>query len=219
MRSAHTLISTVHCCLLSLRSDPCSGVCSDCSDPRSRACSHCALLSLPPVPAGIKQLPAVMDDWYQLVRATISHAVDRYGLPEVQTWSFEVRISCSRPHCHTCSRCLSYCVSLTVCLSRPVRLSLTVCFVHFLSHYLNPDSLSLFHCVVLAHLCVSHSPCCCQVWNELWGVDFPGTADKPGYMQLYNASAKAVKDVHPSLKVWASSIVLNPTHRLPVPVG
>lgn len=37
--------------------------------------------------------------------------------------------------------------------------------------------------------------------NELWGVDFPGTAAKPGYMQLYNASARAVKSVDPSLKV------------------
>ena len=77
---------------------------------------------------GIKQLPAVMEDWYQLVRATVAHAVQRYGLAEVQTWSFEV-------------------------------------------------------------------------WNELWGIDFPGTAEKPGYMQLYNASARAVKDVDPSLKV------------------
>ena len=37
--------------------------------------------------------------------------------------------------------------------------------------------------------------------NELWGVDFPGTVAKPGYMQLYNASARAVKAVDPSLKV------------------
>jgi hypothetical protein len=32
-------------------------------------------------------------------------------------------------------------------------------------------------------------------------VDFPGTVAKPGYMQLYNASARAVKAVDPSLKV------------------
>ena len=37
--------------------------------------------------------------------------------------------------------------------------------------------------------------------NELWGVDFPGTVAKPGYMLLYNASARAVKAVDPSLKV------------------
>ena len=29
--------------------------------------------------------------------------------------------------------------------------------------------------------------------SELWGIDFPGTAAKPGYMQLYNASVRAVK--------------------------
>jgi xylan 1,4-beta-xylosidase len=77
---------------------------------------------------GIKQMPAVLNEWYELVRATVAHAVSRYGLAEVQTWSFEV-------------------------------------------------------------------------WNELWGVEFPGTAEKPGYMQLYNASARAVKDVDKSLKV------------------
>lgn len=37
--------------------------------------------------------------------------------------------------------------------------------------------------------------------NELWGIEFPGTAAKPGYMQLYNASVLAVKAVDPSLKV------------------
>ena len=35
-----------------------------------------------------------------------------------------------------------------------------------------------------------------EVWNELWGVPYP----EP-YMVLYNASARAVKAVHPSLLV------------------
>ena len=35
-----------------------------------------------------------------------------------------------------------------------------------------------------------------EVWNELWGVPYP----EP-YMALYNASARAVKAVHPSLLV------------------
>eukprot|EP00965_Chrysotila_dentata_P134993 4464945-Pleurochrysis_carterae.AAC.4 len=36
----------------------------------------------------------------------------------------------------------------------------------------------------------------CQVWNELWGMSFPHE-----YMALYEASATAVKRVHPSLRV------------------
>ena len=41
---------------------------------------------------GIKQVPYQNDfgRWYDLVRATVSHAVKRYGLREVQQWSFEV---------------------------------------------------------------------------------------------------------------------------------
>ena len=41
---------------------------------------------------GIKQVPPNKDytQWYNLVYATVSHAVQRYGLPEVQRWSFEV---------------------------------------------------------------------------------------------------------------------------------
>jgi len=35
-----------------------------------------------------------------------------------------------------------------------------------------------------------------EVWNELWGMDYPSN-----YLPLYNASALAVKAVHPSLKV------------------
>lgn len=35
-----------------------------------------------------------------------------------------------------------------------------------------------------------------EVWNEMWGMDYPGN-----YMQLYNASALAVKAVHPTLKI------------------
>ena len=35
-------------------------------------------------------MPAVLDEWYELVRATVAHAVARYGLAAVQTWSFEV---------------------------------------------------------------------------------------------------------------------------------
>ena len=74
---------------------------------------------------GIKELPYNADysRWYDLVKAAVSHAVDRYGLDEVQRWSFEV-------------------------------------------------------------------------WNELWGLKWP-----TDYMALYNASARAVKAVHPSLRV------------------
>jgi len=35
-----------------------------------------------------------------------------------------------------------------------------------------------------------------EVWNELWGMDYPHP-----YLDLYNASAIAIKDVHPSLQV------------------
>lgn len=74
---------------------------------------------------GIKQVPYQNDysRWHDLVRTTAQHAVDRYGLDEVQRWSFEV-------------------------------------------------------------------------WNELWGLRFP-----LDYMALYNASARAIKSVHPSLRV------------------
>ena len=35
-----------------------------------------------------------------------------------------------------------------------------------------------------------------ECWNELWGMDYPGN-----YFKLYNASAAALKSVHPSLRV------------------
>ena len=74
---------------------------------------------------GVKQVPYASDyaRWYDLVRTTAQHAVDRYGLSEVQKWSFEV-------------------------------------------------------------------------WNELWGLSWPHD-----YLALYNASARAIKAVHPSLRV------------------
>ena len=34
--------------------------------------------------------PPAWEEWYDLVRALASHAVDRYGLAEVATWNFEV---------------------------------------------------------------------------------------------------------------------------------
>lgn len=76
---------------------------------------------------GITQPPYKdnFDPWYTLVRATVQHLVDRYGLQEIQQWSFEV-------------------------------------------------------------------------WNELWGMPYPSQ-----YLSLYNASARAVKSVHSSLKVKA----------------
>ena len=35
-----------------------------------------------------------------------------------------------------------------------------------------------------------------QVWNELWGMSYPHP-----YLDLYNASARALKDVHPTMQV------------------
>lgn len=35
-----------------------------------------------------------------------------------------------------------------------------------------------------------------EVWNEMWGMPYPSS-----YLPLYNASARALKDVHPALKV------------------
>merc|ERR1711935_822743 len=35
-----------------------------------------------------------------------------------------------------------------------------------------------------------------EVWNELWGMDYPHP-----YLELYNASARALKAVHESLQV------------------
>ena len=39
-----------------------------------------------------------------------------------------------------------------------------------------------------------------EVWNEMWGMPYPSA-----YVPLYNASARAVKAVHPSLKVGGPS--------------
>ena len=39
---------------------------------------------------GIKQMPADYNEWYELVKATVQHAVTKYTLKEVQTWNFEV---------------------------------------------------------------------------------------------------------------------------------
>jgi xylan 1,4-beta-xylosidase len=39
---------------------------------------------------GITETPTSYDDWYNLVRAVVSHAVDKYGKEEVRKWSFEV---------------------------------------------------------------------------------------------------------------------------------
>ena len=39
-----------------------------------------------------------------------------------------------------------------------------------------------------------------EVWNEMWGMPYPSA-----YVPLYNASARALKAVHPSLKVGGPS--------------
>ena len=39
-----------------------------------------------------------------------------------------------------------------------------------------------------------------QVWNEMWMMSYPSS-----YLPLYNASARALKDVHHSLKVGGPS--------------
>jgi xylan 1,4-beta-xylosidase len=88
---------------------------------------------------GVYEHPIDYDDWYHLVYALVSHAVDKFGESEVQRWSWEC-------------------------------------------------------------------------WNELWGFggnsaggSTPRCSRPPcigsDYMALYNASAVAVKAVHPSFKV------------------
>lgn len=42
------------------------------------------------VKTGSQGPPRNWSDWYDLVRATVSHAVSRYGLKEVRLWDFEV---------------------------------------------------------------------------------------------------------------------------------
>ena len=39
---------------------------------------------------GIVQPPQDYNTWYALVKATLEHAVQRYGITEVRSWSFEV---------------------------------------------------------------------------------------------------------------------------------
>ena len=72
---------------------------------------------------GLEHPPDDFEDWYNLIKATAAHMVDRHGLAEVSSWKWEV-------------------------------------------------------------------------WNELWGMDYPHP-----YLDLYNASAMAIKAVHPSLQV------------------
>ena len=38
---------------------------------------------------GVEMMPEHYEDWYDLVRATVAHVVERYGLATVQTWHFE----------------------------------------------------------------------------------------------------------------------------------
>lgn len=40
----------------------------------------------------------------------------------------------------------------------------------------------------------------CRVWNEMWMMAYPSS-----YLPLYNASARALKAVHPSLQVGGPS--------------
>jgi beta-xylosidase len=39
---------------------------------------------------GVKEQPTDWEDWYNLVHALVAHAVERYGMAEVQKWDFEV---------------------------------------------------------------------------------------------------------------------------------
>jgi xylan 1,4-beta-xylosidase len=39
---------------------------------------------------GVKQQPTSFEDWYNLVKGLVQHAVDRYGKEEVKKWDFEV---------------------------------------------------------------------------------------------------------------------------------
>ena len=83
--------------------------------------------------SGANQQPQNWEDWYDLVFALASHAVERYGIEVVKQWRFEV-------------------------------------------------------------------------WNEFWGMPFSGNkTDYSPYMRLYNASAHAIKNVHPDLQVGGPS--------------
>jgi len=60
-----------------------------------------------------------------------------------------------------------------------------------------------------------------EVWNELWGMDYPHP-----YLELYNASARAVKAVHPALQIGGPATAgqahiqdfVDDTKRLGIPV-
>ena len=46
---------------------------------------------------GVKEHPKEFEDWYDLVNALGTHAVERYGAANVSTWSFEVWSECTFP--------------------------------------------------------------------------------------------------------------------------
>lgn len=43
---------------------------------------------------GLRRPPKDFNDWYLLVKALVTHFVERYGIDEVSSWSFEVPDMC-----------------------------------------------------------------------------------------------------------------------------
>ena len=121
---------------------------------------------------GLQHPPDDFEDWYDLVKATAQHMVDRHGLAEVSSWKWEVwngeraRVSCSKT-ARACRRADGVCLP------------------------------------------------------ELWGMQYPHP-----YLELYNASARAIKSVHPSLNVGGPATAglgfvqefVDDTKRLGIPV-
>jgi len=142
--------------------------------------------------------PRRWSEWYDLVFATVSHAVHRYGLQEVQGWEFEVW-SASPGH-------------VPAAVSAPVCLCVARTFVQPLAAHCA--------CYLRTLLPPRSPPPPLPRADELWGMANCTAAGAYGntscynnldslgnYMLLYNSSSRAVKAVHSSLRVGGPASV------------
>ena len=131
--------------------------------------------------------PDDFDAWRQLVQQFAAAMVERYGLDEVRDWYFEVWNGTIVPVA------IRLCVTVWVWLSVGVWVGVVV----HLSLCLSPchsvcAPVSLCTRAVLALTLNLH----CVRGTEMWGMEYPFP-----YLDLYNASAVALKAVDPNLQV------------------
>ena len=137
--------------------------------------------------------------WYDVCKALVAHAVERYGLAAVQSWHFEVREGMTTPRALTEHAAKTHHVPKN--RHRSTRTATAreggprpPLHAHSLREAARSWKALLAHLV--AFCARRPRPSRLQVWNEMWGMAYPSA-----YLPLYNASASAIKAVHPSLKV------------------